>query len=283
MDSPSPLSSWIQCSILWVGRNPGANWTRRSNPRSSRVALGTWLYPSGPQLFTLKARWKWSQLPAPGAAGSALLWAAKGAPFLLRLSSASRWREGVGWEDGDRQAGLFPPHPPGPGSTQLQLRTAPARLVEACYGSILTLTPGPPPLALQHCLLPVSLGSRDGGSFLSFFKAFYWSIVSLHCCVTFFCAAKWIHYPYTHIHSFWVSSPFRSPPSTEWGPCLYDGFSLVICFIHGRVCMSVPISQFIPAPFSTWYLYICSPRLCVCFSFTNRLTCTTFLDFTCMC
>lgn len=180
MDSASPLSSWIQCSILWVGRNPGANWTGRSNPRPSRVALGTWLYPSGPQLFTLKARWKWSQLPAPGAAGSALLWAAKGTPFLLRLSSASQWREGVGWEDRDLQAGLFAPHPPGPGSTQLQLRTAPARLVEACCGSILTLTPGPPPLALQHCLLPVSLGSRDGGSFLSFFKAFY-CIFTLLC------------------------------------------------------------------------------------------------------
>ena len=31
---------------------------------------------------------------------------------------------------------------------------------------------------------------------------FYWSIVDLQCCVSFYCAAKWISYTYTYISSF---------------------------------------------------------------------------------
>ena len=35
----------------------------------------------------------------------------------------------------------------------------------------------------------------------SFLKNLYWSITDLQCCVSFRCTAKWICYPYTHIHS----------------------------------------------------------------------------------
>ena len=31
-----------------------------------------------------------------------------------------------------------------------------------------------------------------------FFKNFYWSTVGLHCCVSFWCTAKWIGYIYIH-------------------------------------------------------------------------------------
>ena len=41
-----------------------------------------------------------------------------------------------------------------------------------------------------------------------FFKInFYYSIDNLQCCVSFFCTAKWISYPYTYIHSFLDSIP----------------------------------------------------------------------------
>ena len=36
----------------------------------------------------------------------------------------------------------------------------------------------------------------------SFLKKFSWSIVDLHCCVSFRCTAKWISYTYTYILSF---------------------------------------------------------------------------------
>ena len=35
-----------------------------------------------------------------------------------------------------------------------------------------------------------------------FLKDFYWSIVALQCCASFYCTAKWISYRYTHIPSF---------------------------------------------------------------------------------
>ena len=38
-----------------------------------------------------------------------------------------------------------------------------------------------------------------------FIFKFYWSIVDLQCCISFRCAAKWISYAYTYIHSFFPS------------------------------------------------------------------------------
>ena len=46
-----------------------------------------------------------------------------------------------------------------------------------------------------------------------------WSLVSLQCCVSFYCTAKEIKYMCTKILSFWISFPFRSPQSTDRVPC----------------------------------------------------------------
>ena len=89
-------------------------------------------------------------------------------------------------------------------------------------------------------------------SFLMFFFLnCYWSIVALQCCVSFYCAAKWINYPYTYILSLFELFLCRSPQGTEF-PELYSGFSLVIYFIHSinSMHMSIPISPFIPPPLS---------------------------------
>ena len=42
-----------------------------------------------------------------------------------------------------------------------------------------------------------------------------WSLVSLQCCVSFYCTAKERKYMCTYILSFWISLPFRSPQSTD--------------------------------------------------------------------
>ena len=34
-----------------------------------------------------------------------------------------------------------------------------------------------------------------------FFINFYWRIVDLQCCITFYCTSQWISYTYTYIHS----------------------------------------------------------------------------------
>ena len=53
-------------------------------------------------------------------------------------------------------------------------------------------------------------------------------------------------------------------PSPTLLPVLYSKFSLVTCFIHRSVYMSIPISQFIPpTPFLPWCPYICSLWLCL--------------------
>ena len=43
---------------------------------------------------------------------------------------------------------------------------------------------------------------------LSFFLSFYWSIVALQCCVSFYCIPKWISCTCTYILFFWF--PFHS-------------------------------------------------------------------------
>ena len=98
---------------------------------------------------------------------------------------------------------------------------------------------------------------------------FYWRIVALHCCVSFYCTAKWISHMYTYIPSFWISFPFRSPQSWVEFPMVYSRFSLVIYFIHSisDVYMSIPISQLIPPIFP----YVCALYLFVCFCFANNI------------
>ena len=43
---------------------------------------------------------------------------------------------------------------------------------------------------------------------------FYWTIDALHCCVNFYCTAKWISHMFTY-PSFLDSFPFRSPQNIE--------------------------------------------------------------------
>ena len=87
------------------------------------------------------------------------------------------------------------------------------------------------------------------------FVYFYWDIVVLKCCVSFYCTVEF--------------------------PVLYSRFLLVIYFIHISVYMSIPISQFIPPPtFPPWCPYVCSLHLCLYFCLANRFICTVFLDST---
>ena len=84
---------------------------------------------------------------------------------------------------------------------------------------------------------------------ISFFKSFYWSIVSLQCCISFYCTENLISYMYTYIPSFLDFFPILVTKK-HWieFPELYSRFSLVFCFIHSTNSgyMSMPLSQFIP-------------------------------------
>ena len=93
-----------------------------------------------------------------------------------------------------------------------------------------------------------TLSAVPSGNFI-FLINFCWSLVALQCCASFYCTAKWINYRFTYIPSFWISFPFRLPQE-HWVefPALYNGFSLVIYFIHCSVYMTIPISQYIPPP-----------------------------------
>ena len=166
MDSPPPHSSRAQCSTLWVGRSPGANCTRGSNLRPGRPALGTWLYPSGPQPFTVEVRWKWYQpacrQPLP------LLCSGRHRACPSASHSVQPAGGGTGWGRGRRPPGRsLPPRPSGPGSVQFP--TAPARLVQPAVAPSWPWPPTPAPGLLQHCLLPLSFRPRGDSSFLSFF------------------------------------------------------------------------------------------------------------------
>ena len=59
------------------------------------------------------------------------------------------------------------------------------------------------------------------------------------------------------------------------------GKPLVTHFIHSSVYMSIPISQFIPLPFSPWYPYVCSLCLCLYFCYADKFICIIFPDSTC--
>ena len=85
---------------------------------------------------------------------------------------------------------------------------------------------------------------------------FYWSIVALQCCVSFYRTAKWISYTYTYIPSFWDFLPIYVT-TEHWVefPELYSRFSLVTYFMHSinSIYMSIPISQFISSLLSQFY------------------------------
>ena len=88
---------------------------------------------------------------------SALLWAAQGVPFRLRLSPASRWRDGVG--SGKETAGQV-------SSRRARLGRLPSvphsssSLAAACRGSVLTLTPDPCPRPLAALPPPFVLPAQ---------------------------------------------------------------------------------------------------------------------------
>ena len=93
---------------------------------------------------------------------------------------------------------------------------------------------------------------------------FYWNIIALQCCASYGCIAKLISYNISP--PFWISFPFRSPQSISRVPVPYSRFSLGIYFVRSidSVCISIPVSQFIPPPpfpprfvVHTFALYVC--------------------------
>ena len=105
---------------------------------------------------------------------------------------------------------------------------------------------------------------------LVFLINFYWRIVALQCCVSFYCTAKWISHTYTYMPSLLDFLPIQVT-TEHWVefPVLYSRFSLVIYFIHSinSVYVSIPISQFLPPShlplgIHTFVLYVSLFLLC---------------------
>ena len=98
---------------------------------------------------------------------------------------------------------------------------------------------------------------------------FYWSIVALQCCATFYCIAKWISFTYTYIPSFLAFLPIWVTTECWRGfPELYIRFLLKfsILYIEVYICQSQSPNSSHPPP-SYWCLYVYSlhPHLYFCF------------------
>ena len=70
---------------------------------------------------------------------------------------------------------------------------------------------------------------------------FYWSLAALQCCISFCCRQS---ESATHI----CTPPFVTTEHWALFPVRCGTFSLVTCFIHSSVYMSVPTSQAFPPP-----------------------------------
>ena len=98
---------------------------------------------------------------------------------------------------------------------------------------------------------------------------FYWSIVALQCCASFYCIAKWISFTYTYIPSFLAFLPIWVTTECWIGfPELYIRFLLKfsILYIEVYICQSQSPNSSHPPP-SYWCLYVYSlhPHLYFCF------------------
>ena len=112
------------------------------------------------------------------------------------------------------------------------------------------------------------------------FLNFYWSIVAWQCCVHFGYTVRWISHTYPYIPSF-LDFLHIQVTTEHWVgfPVLYSEYSLVICFIHGSVYMSIADLPTHPTqPFPPWFPYACSLCLCLYFCFANKIISTIFLD-----
>ena len=94
--------------------------------------------------------------------------------------------------------------------------------------------------------------------FCFFLKHLYWSIIASQWCVSFCFITKWIIYTYTYVPISFpscVSLPpaLPIPPlqavtkHREDLPVLCGCFPLASYFMFGSVCMSMPLSHFVPA------------------------------------
>ena len=91
--------------------------------------------------------------------------------------------------------------------------------------------------------------SRVYSFFVSFFllNYFYWSIVALHCCVSFHCTTIWIRRTYTCIMSpldrlpIWIKLSWHS--ELNWVPCATECFLIGYLFYHCVVWRSKSLSS----------------------------------------
>ena len=90
---------------------------------------------------------------------------------------------------------------------------------------------------------------------------FYWSIVALQCCISFYWPAKWISFTYTYMPSiFGFLSHLGHLRALSGVPVLYNRFSFVVYFMHtiNSVYVSTPTSQSILPPLFSVCVYFCS-------------------------